>query len=315
MMPTEMVQRIASVAAVLVFVWLISFIDLSTLASALNALPAWAVAYVFIAQLFLYAVKAYRFSILNPNIPFSTMLVAVIYHNFFLGLLPFRLGELAYIKYLREHHVSVSKLVSDIIVVRSFDATVLAVFGVFTIPLVVDIASWLHLAIIAAVCITVVIVIYGSEWLLEGMIRLLGRGRIRFSVLEHVIRLFQHMQSIGTRKKVALIIVSFLVWIVMCAVWIPLVGVLTGLNLSESAVSTLVAMVFSILPLNPPAGIGVIEGGWTAGLMLFDVPVKIAVTTALLLHALAIAIVFVFSAVAKVYDYGLEYRKNKNSFL
>jgi uncharacterized membrane protein YbhN (UPF0104 family) len=314
MTPTDMVRLIASVAVVLFFVWLVSFIDISTLASALNALPAWAIAYVFIAQLFFYAVKAWRFSILNPDIPFSTMLVAVIYHNFFLGLLPFRLGELAYVKYLREHHVAASKLVSDIIVVRSFDVAVLVVLGVLMMPLVMDIGPWLHVVIVTAVTIMAGIVTSGSEWLLEGMIRLLGRGRRRFPILEHVISLLQHMHSIGTRKKVSLIVVSSLVWVVSCAVWIPLVGVLTGLNLSESTVSTLVAIVFALLPLNPPAGIGVVEGGWTAGLMLFDVPASIAITTGLLLHALAITVVIVLFAAAKVYEYGLAYKNSKGSF-
>ena len=309
------VRLIVSVLAVCVFIWLLSFVDFSTLVAELSVLPVWIVVYVFITLFFLYAAKAYRFRILNPNMPFNTMLVAVIYQNFFLGLLPMRLGELAYVKYLREHHISISKLVSDIIVVRVFDVMVIVVFGVFTIPLVIDIAFWLHMVILLAVSVTLGIIISRSDWLLGGVIRLLDMGKKRFSVIVHLIKLFQHMQSIDIRNRITLIITSFVVWAIACVVWIPVVEVLTGLNLPEIIMSSLVAWVISLLPVSPAAGIGVVEGGWTAGLMLFDVPINTAVLTALLSHILAIAAVCFFSVVAKLYDIRLEFKKNKGSFL
>jgi hypothetical protein len=48
--------------------------------------------------------------------------------------------------------------------------------------------------------------------------------------------------------------------------------------------------------------------------MLFDVPASISITTGLLLHALAITVVIVLFAAAKVYEYGLAYKNSKGSF-
>lgn len=308
----KMLWSIVNLSAVGVFAWLLSFTDFSTLAAELNKLPAWSVVYVFITLFILYVAKAYRFRILNPNIPFNTMLIAIIYQNFFLGLLPFRLGELAYVKYLREHDISASKLVSDIVVVRSFDFMVIVVFGAFTLPLVIDIDFRLYILMLVAGSVVLGIIVARIDWLLERTIELLGIFKKRISVIVYLIKMFEHMQSIDTRDKIDLIIASFGVWLIACIVWVPIVSVLTGLNLPEIILSTLVATVFALLPVNPPAGIGVVEGGWTAGLMLFNVPVHIAVSTALLSHALAIAVVFFYSAVARVYDYWLELKKNRN---
>lgn len=141
-----------------------------------------------------------------------------------------------------------------------------------------------------------------SQSLLSRVLVFLSRWQKRLTVLTHVISMLQHMQQIDGRRKAYLSLLSLLVWLTACGIWVPLVHYMAGLDFPRAMIAIIVATSFTFLPVNPPAGIGLVEGGWVAGLLLFGIPVGHGVEIGLLVHALQIAATGVLTVMAWIWE-------------
>jgi uncharacterized protein (TIRG00374 family) len=235
-----------------------------------------------------YFTRAYRFYQLNREIPFSKLVFVTISHNFFLSLLPLRLGELAYIKQLKKHGIEVTKSVSDLVTVRIYDFVVLAVFFFVLLTLGINnpTVSSLSIFIITALLLFSYYFIFHTRQLYNFLYFIFGKIKYFHKVKKVILDVFEHSTALSTYSKLRLLLTSFFVWLFSFLPWVFIITVLTQANIKEALVVAIIALIASFVPIHPPGGVGTIEGSWLIGLLLVGVSYGMAVNISLFIHSI-----------------------------
>lgn len=256
---------------------------------------------LFLALFFLtYFFKAYRFRRLHENLTLGILVRITIVHNFFLALLPFRLGELAYVRELKKNNIMVTRSISDIVVVRLFDVMVLALLSGVLLFYIPSIANTVSLLLLIVSIVAVYIFLFQAKWV-DKMLSLLGsKVRLPWGVEDHVHAVLEHVGRVSDRKKIELFLLSIVIWFFSFLPWVLIAKMLLGIAFPHALVAVLASLIASIIPINPPGGIGVIEGGWLVGLLLVGVPYGEAANFSLFAHAILFVHITLFYVFALV---------------
>ena len=127
----KLIKILFNLIFIVLFIFLLTKLDLRVLAR-LKEINLFILLGVIILLFLSVLLKSIRFKLLNPSTPLLQMLRITVIHNFYLTLLPFRLGELAYMKKLKELNIKFTKSFSDLVICRSLDLIVLGIlFDIF----------------------------------------------------------------------------------------------------------------------------------------------------------------------------------------
>ena len=169
---------------------------------------------IFILFFLTYLAKAYRFYKLNNEISFSRLMFVTISHNFFLFLLPLRLGEIAYVKQLKKHGITITKSVIDLIIVRIYDFIILAilfffllVFGIQDLTL-----SVFSISIVIVLLAFSYYFVFHTRHLYNILTSLSKKIKYFPASKKTILEILEHNVVLKTSSKLRLLTTSFFVW-------------------------------------------------------------------------------------------------------
>ncbi|MEF2175612.1 MAG: lysylphosphatidylglycerol synthase domain-containing protein, partial [Candidatus Absconditabacteria bacterium] len=122
---------------------------------------------------------------MNRNIGILKSIYITFTHNFFLTLLPFKLGELVYIKKMKEQNIQTSKGFSDILTIRLYDSLVLGVLIVISFLLLGFDFSYFTILFLGVVFVVFYLFFFKIKIVLK--ILDLIKSKIKFKIIGKII--------------------------------------------------------------------------------------------------------------------------------
>jgi len=248
---------------------------------------------IFVLFISLYFTKAIRFYILNKNLPISKLFSISIYHNFFIMLLPFKLGEVVYIKKLRENNIRVTKSIGDILILRAYDLIIIMLLVLSTILFRKNIFSILNYFELALIFALAILFIFNTNLFYNPLLKLSEKYNLRGLnwIIKKLIEILEPIKNIKVKNKIYLIFLTILVWSFSLSIWIILLSLLIEISFIDVLIAVLVVTIISFLPINPPIGAGIIEGSWIAGLYLIGISSDFSIAFSIFAHAVYVLMV------------------------
>jgi hypothetical protein len=226
--------------------------------------------------------------------PLGVTTNAVLVGLFFNSVLPFRAGEAARLLYLAGRaRISRAETLATIAVERVFDVLALVLILFVSLPFLPDV-TWLRAAVWLAVVLGVALA------LAVGALSVFGDGALRVLLwplrwlpFVSVERLGWAARNLG-RGLAALrsveaagpgAVLTVLSWLVLAAsAWVLMPAFDLDLGF-EAGLLVIVAVGLAMIVPSPPAALGVFEGAVVVALVAFDVDASVALSYALVLHA------------------------------
>lgn len=244
--------------------------------------------------------RAMRFSVLlgGEGISAVRLYPIALFHNFLVRILPFKTGELSYIVMTRHYlHRSLVEGVGSLVSARLFD--LLVVISGFTVGMLTLVTSstdhTLALLFIPLLALCALILYFAAplirklstleRYVLKASNR--QNSRLVLWLDRKLIMLAEHLERIHT-PRLFVILIALSVCNYLCSASFNLL-LMNGLGIRAPfgtlVVIVSIAMFAEALPFSV-AGLGLVEGGWTLGLVTFaGLSTSEAVSVAFFLHA------------------------------
>lgn len=216
-------------------------------------------------------------------------------HNALNNLLPLRSGELSFPLLMRRHlGLGYSRTVPALLLMRLMDIAVLALLALF-ISLHAEHHRW---------------------WVMLLLPLPLAGFPLQNVALRHLIKHRRHKPVRLAVKAVAGLpryfgaycrcyLMTWLNWVAKLGLLAWLIGVMTDMPLPHAFFAALGGELTSILPINPPAGLGSYEAGIVAGAALWQTPSTTLLTAAVNVHLLLLGSSLLAAMSAMVIDTGV----------
>lgn len=296
-MKNKYIQAVLQISFVIFFLYVLASVDLAQLVEQITQFTFSFWLFVLLLFLLTYIAKAFRFKILNPDTSLARLTYVTVFHNFFLMLLPFRLGEVSYITQRKSDGVAITKSITDIVIVRLYDVIVLSLLFLILILSFPGIAgSTVIILLVLGFSVAGYILVAPRHFrtVVESLIRPIRKWRAKRSILE-VITQFA-IQSY--RKRLILLMLSVLVWFFSFAPWVVIFTKILEISATDALIATSISLIASFIPIHPPGGVGTVEAGWIAGFLLVGVSYSEAATTSVFAHAILVVSVSLFAFLA-----------------
>ena len=293
-----------------IIVWiLLSEIDPRDIPRAISKIPL----YSFIISFLLYAMavflKSLRFKIiLGTNISIKQLFPIVSLYMFFANILPMRAGELSYVYFLKKQaRTPGTKSFASLIVggIADFFVIIMAMlivgwhlrdalaqgFAGFSIALRQRIGVLLQflednvtLFIIFIVFFGIFIVGIAFLWKKTQKSRFLSFFNSKIREVGRELRLI----SFDFRLLVIVICSILIIVFRFATQWYLIKSMDVGIGLWEMSFALLFGVLFSLVPIHGPAGLGTVEAPWVMALLILNIPRNDAITSGFGLHIIII---------------------------
>ncbi len=293
-----------NIISVIFFFYLLTILDFKVVFGIIRQIPVYIWILIFILFLTLYILKAIRYHFLNPGLKFKDLLIISIYHNFFLMLLPFKMGEVVYIKKLKEKGTNISRSIAALGILRVLDILIILIFAV-----VINTTNKELGLVISPLLLPVLIILTLCFLLLDIPFLYKLIPKLHRFKNKYILRLIGYFQEIilcicevKRSEKIMLITVTVLIWINSILIWVLILNLLLGLNPVTLALCVLIEIVVTALPINTPAAVGITQGGWILGLYLIGVSNKFALNFSVFAHGvyvIMVSIIFLLGLTAE----------------
>lgn len=296
--------RFAGIAvSVGLMVYVLAQIDVAEFVDIVRGVPAWALLVALLAYALLNFFRTLRFRTFMPR-PHPTiveLMPIVLYHNLLTRVLPFKTGEISYVVLLNRHlNQPLSEGISSLLSARLFELALVILGGAFG---VLSIASEpasdrrLTFGLLIGFLAVYMLALYYSG----GILRLLARGWTRL-IAPRLMRRFPRLEQ-RVEEKLHLFAGQFdrihnprlllsACLLSTCTYSMSMlfdIILMRGLGLEQHlGVLVTIISIKMFLEAAPIAvsGFGVIEGGWTFGLVtLAGLDIGTAASIAFFLHA------------------------------
>lgn len=261
----------------------------------LNLILVSALGYLFIKIINSFRYKLF-YDLPNLNLTFILMLVC----NFLLNLLPFRVGELSYLKYFNDYFsVDYHRGVSRLMIVRLMDYSVVFLLAIVSGLFVGSklVAKFLSLDLVSSyagfvflLCIVMTSFIFGTAFLLKKFFQ-----KKFIKLIQHITRVKEEMLLIGHFDLLKLFLTSSLYWIARVSLGYVLL-LLLDINPGYLVIVfiSVFLMLLDLFPLKTFVGFGVFEGGFVTLLGLWGYEAQVIFPKILALHLVLVIPVLIF---------------------
>jgi uncharacterized protein (TIRG00374 family) len=246
--------------------------------------------------------KTWRFSyFLHGALPFSRMVAVVVLHSFWNNVLPYRTGELSYLYLLKKQGVlSRSQNIMSLLCARIFDALSLVTLVCLgfslssraTHPAALQAGAIVTMAVLVIISLAMLmIMISHPHWILEPLRRFsLGMNRGKSLLQKLHAKLVKAMDALAQLRPhgafSAFFFLSLVIWLSDAAImWSGLRAAGVTLNISSLFWISAFPVLSALIPVQMPGGIGAFEAALTAGLLMAGIPLALAISTSIVLHA------------------------------
>ena len=269
--------------------------------------PLYLVAGFFI-YILAYMFRALRFYLLlNKEVRLRDLFNIVCVHNMVNNILPARTGELSYILLLGKlHHKKSGEGIASLFIARVFDLITISSLFFISIFVVKDIPDVMMKAIVgialflAFIVILTITLLFFGESFLENIKRFikfihLDKPFIHFAFKkgEETIQGFEKIKTNGMMTFMALMIISFSIWLSLYLFGYLLV-IAMGIHLSYFTVlmASTFAVFTTLLPIQGIAGFGTMEGGWALGFIAIGLSKEVAISSGFGYHIITLIFLF-----------------------
>ncbi|AJF61310.1 TPA: flippase-like domain-containing protein [Candidatus Woesearchaeota archaeon] len=280
---------------------------ISTLANA-NLLY---LAIFFLLYVLLMVLRTVRFTmVLKNKMSFRQMLPVVLLQNLLLNLIPFRIGELSYIYYVKKiGKQSYHKGISTLVITKVFDLSILIIFFVISV-------FSLHLAssgfgqsvpylvaLLALMSLALILLIY-QQGIIIRIVEVFEKIALKISTrlsffTEQVKTLVNSFEEFKSPKMLAAIFIqSVLIMSVSMACFYFTVNALGfSIPLNVLIIGSTFGVLSNLIPVNGIAGFGTVEGVWVLVLTFFGYPLESAIVLSFSLHIIQLISISIMGSV------------------
>ena len=223
------------------------------------------------------------------------------------NILPARTGELSYIMLLGKlHNKKSGEGIASLFIARVFDLMAISSLFFISIFVVKDIPDVMMKAIVGIalflafiVILTIILLFFGESFLesMEGFIRSIHLDgpfiNFAFKKGEETIQGFEKIKTNGMMTFMALMIISFSIWLSLYLFGYLLV-IAMGIHLSYFTVlmASTFAVFTTLLPIQGIAGFGTMEGGWALGFIAIGLSKEVAISSGFGYHIITLTFLF-----------------------
>ena len=281
--------------------YLLRKLDLASFVSMVRTVPIWSLLAALTCYLLLNVFRLQRFRVLldRRDIPFQIFYPIVLYHNFLVRTLPFKTGELSYVVLLRQYlERPLREGVSSLISSRLFELFMVVIVGGGALLLASDNTVLLvEIVLVLVGAVVFLTALYFSGPLLRLAARILRSDFMTFGPqklvalraqiakkLDALSGPFDRVQNPAVFRR--LLMWSVLTYSMSVSFNLALFYGL-GIDTNPGVLIGIISIVSltDALPLATISGLGMIEGGWTFGLVVFaGFPVDQAALMGFFLH-------------------------------
>ncbi len=259
----------------------------------------------FLAYFGLNVLRAIRFELLlNRAVKLRAMLNIIFVQNFFNVILPFRLGELSYIHFIRSYNISFGKNMASLIGARFLDLLSIVIIFLFSLFSLIQTVSYsITLIIVSLVLILILFIVLPLFFWLFGIIehRLTVKnsdGALGF-ILRKVIEVRTSLISLNhQRLLINAGVLSLAIWLMTFLVGMFLFrSVLINFGFWEAVFAYAFPVVASFTPFHFFAGFGSYESVTSLGLIILGLNNNVAISSSLMLHLQELVFVVILAMV------------------
>ena len=257
-------------------------------------------------------VRAYRFQRVQaaPRPRYRSMLRLTLASSLASQLLPFKLGELAYVYLVkRELKSSLARGVSSLMIVRVLDLLsipVLFLLAALLFGLPENFSGYLTyiLAFAAALLLALglgAVLVRFFPGLLERWLRagIFDRARLLGKLRDSLRALAVDLSAYRDQQPLFLVALALAEWVINFIMFHLL---LLSIGLAPHAFDTVACVTFaalaSVLPVNSFGNFGTQEAGWATGLVLLGYDPQVAITSGFATHLLSLAYMLVLGGLS-----------------
>ncbi|MGQ9609106.1 MAG: lysylphosphatidylglycerol synthase transmembrane domain-containing protein [bacterium] len=297
---------LSSIIGILLAYLLLSRIDPRDIPRALSGISLVSVLISFFLYTISVFLKALRFKvILSTKIKIFRLFPIVSLYMFFSNILPMRAGELSYVYLLKKEESTSGVKSFASLIISAFGDILILIFAMFLVgwhlrkELIAqtnDILSYLKSNKVSTIGLNHVLVIILVIFLAIFMILLSKRkkldkqSRISNEIKAKVTEVINEIKYVKFDKKFLIIVLlSFLIILFrFLTQWYIVKSMNLAIGIWEFSFAILFGVLFSLIPIHGPAGIGTVEAPYVLSLVYLEVPKNDAITSGFVLHILII---------------------------
>ena len=187
-----------------------------------------------------------------------------------------------YIKKMKEFGIRKTKSFSDLLVVRVFDFFIL---GLIILIIIIGQKYFIldYSLFILLIFIIFILIIFSNKILIFLKTHFLD-GNISNYFVKKLDEIVDSYLELSSKTKIKVILLTVFIWLMSYSPWIIILRTVLAMNLLDIATVVSITLITSFLPINPPAGVGVINGAWIAGLTIVGVDLNTAINFSLFTH-------------------------------
>jgi uncharacterized protein (TIRG00374 family) len=293
------IRLLGLAASIAIGAYLLGQIDVQQFLAMIREVPILSLVAAFLIYMLMNFFRAMRFSVLlgGQGIPVPLLYPIVLYHNFLVRTLPFKTGELSYVMMVRHYlRKPVVEGVGSLVNARLFDllmVTSCCTVGLLTVA-VPNTEHLLFTLLLPCLVVCAVGLYFAAPLLRKGLElerrllknRRLGQSRAAAWVDQKILSLTEHLEQTRNPRSFALTIGLSACNYAGSASFNLLLLHALGISAPFGTLIVVVSIVMfaEALPFSI-AGLGLVEGGWTFGLVTFAaLPTSQAISVAFFQH-------------------------------
>lgn len=263
--------------------------------------------FIYLLIFFLRVIRMNLF--LEGKINLKNLSIIMAIHNFFINVIPARLGELSYVYMIKKtNSIDISKNVFSLLATRILDVYgQLLLFLIFVLllnpipPLIKNIwiLCFVFLAIFTLLIIIVLIFKERFFIILNRILRLFSFNR--FMLIQKISQkseeMVEHFKILRNKKIFykTLILTFFINILMYSIVYFVLLAFTPPLGVIKTFVGSGIAGFTNILPIQGIMNFGTFEGGWTLGFLLLGMQKELAIITGFSYHIMSLFYTFILT--------------------
>lgn len=294
MKPKRILRIIFSLLITIILVYfLLQQTNLNEIKTALQQIRLEVLMISFIIYGFAYFARTLRFWYLTKKISLKDFFKIVCIHNLFIGLLPFRTGELSLIYYGSKKGEKKTKLLAALIISRFFDlVSILIIFIVMIVLSGIIEKAILNIIIVVIILLSVFVIgiITSSRYFHIFKIKPLMNFKLYSYIIKKIEETLSYLKTLKNLKQSLItLLFSLMIWLFLYAESYLIIASL-GITIGPYKIIMGLAFVavISIIPIHGIINFGTMEAAWTIVYMFFGVSKELAISSGFGFHIINI---------------------------
>lgn len=282
---------------ILILYFLISQIDIGDLYILLKKITKESLLVTATLYLLTYFVRAYRFKILNikKTSIFKLILVTLV-HGFYNRILPFRIGEAAYIVLMKKiYNIKYYISFNNIVIVRMYDLLINITLFILFLFYFNSFNTMIYIFFILLI-IMMMAILFNLSLVFKYIYIILKKLNIankHYFKLKKLIIFNKRKSSLNVLLK--LLLSTIILWSLFIGIYyLLIINISFDIPLSKIIFANSLSNISQILPISSFGNFGTMEAGWATALVFLGIDKEVAILTGFLSNIYTFVLIFIF---------------------